>query len=473
MKRGEIELQLSATNGWWRSVDWADRDGDLRRARHARFAYEPAPLAGIAPPGLFMLLGPRRVGKSVEIKRAIAALLASGVHPHRIVHAACDGWRAGDLGLLERIAAELAPADDGPRYFFLDEVTAIAGDWVARMKWLRDNTALDGDCIVLSGSNARDLQAATRQLAGRRGTAASHRTLLPMGFGAFCRALGAQIPDVPVLHPSDLLLPEADEAIHSLRPFLADLVATWERFLHVGGMPRAVADWAAEREISEEFSDAVWDVIHGDALAGEEWAGLQSEQLLAGLAGSLTSLLNVDATSRDVGVHRDAIVRRLTRLQQAYLVWPCFRGQNGAPDLGAQAKRYFIDPLHARLAHIRTPARRSPDFTQLTEQQIGVALLARMEADRPGSFSAYASLLHERTRTGAEIDFVGPELRGLPWEGKYTEGAWKRASQTAFTAYGRCVLATRDVNERDGDRRAVAAPLLALLIDHRAAAMRR
>lgn len=430
-------------------------------------------LADVEPPGLYMLLGPRRVGKSVEIKRKIDRLVTAGVDPRRIFHAACDGWRAADLGLLEAVAQELAPPREGPRWFFIDEVTAIQDDWVSRLKWLRDNTALDGDCIVLSGSSSRELQRAAKQLAGRRGTGTSHRFLLPMGFGGFCRAIGLALPDVPTVRAADLLLPAADDALRELRPFVADVVAAWERYLLVGGMPRAVADWVSDRAVSAEFVTALWDVVHGDALASEEWTELQSEQLLAAIAASLTSFTNVERMARDIGAHRDTVARRLTRLQHSFLVWPCFRRGDGGPDLRAQAKRYFIDPLHAQLAHLRTPERHRPDLTQLTEQQLGVALLADLERERPGELSAFDGILHERTATGAEIDFVGPHLHGLPWEGKYTEGTWKRASQTAFAAYGRVVLATRDVIEREGDRRAVAAGLLALLIDHRAGAMRR
>lgn len=470
MKRGDIESQLSITNQWWRAAGatWTESDRDLRRVAEAPFSYQPDPLRDIEPPGLYMLLGPRRVGKSVEIKRKIDALLIAGVDRRRIIHAACDGWRDGDLGLLVSIAEELAPPADGPRYFFLDEVTGVSGDWVSRMKWLRDNTALDDDCVVLSGSNSADLQQATKMLAGRRGTGAPHRTLLPMGFGAFCRATGVELPEIEPIRAPDLLRPQADEAINDLRVYLGDLVTAWERFLQVGGFPRAVSEWVSEREISTDFLLAIWDVIHGDALASEEWGELQSEGLLDLLTRGLTSFFNVERATRELAVHRETITRRLLRLQHGYLVWPCYRMDNDQPNLKAQHKLYFIDPLHARLNRLlRSAERFAPDFTQLTEQQLGMALLAQHEREHPGSFSAFRSVMYQRTPTKKEIDFVGPWLEGLPYEGKYTEGAWLREAQTAAKAYeGRCVLATRNVVERDRDRRAVAAGLLALLLDH-------
>lgn len=71
--------------------------------------------------------------------------------------------------------------------------------------------------------------------------------------------------------------------------------------------------------------------------------------------------------------------------------------------------------------------------------------------------------------TRAEVDFTAGWLDGIPYEGKSTEGVWLRETQIATAAYGRCVLATRNVTERisDSERQlfAIPAPMLAVLID--------
>jgi predicted AAA+ superfamily ATPase len=472
VKRGELETQLAITNQWWRRAAWRDRDRDLRRVAEAPFVYKPDPLGAIEPPGLYMLLGPRRVGKSVEIKRKVAQLLDGGVAGRRIFHAACDGWRAGDLGMLLSVADEMARPDDGPRYFFLDEITGVSGDWVSQLKWLRDNTAMDADCIVVSGSSNAELENARKALAGRRGAALASRTLLPMGFTSFCHATGVDLPAVEPLRPQELLQPRADAAINDLRVYLNDLVVAWERYLRVGGMPRAVSDWVKDREISQEFVNAIWDVIHGDAMAGEDWGEMQTEILLDYLGRSTGSFLKIDRAARDVGAHHGTIRRRLARLQHSYIAWPCYRISNGQPEMKAANKLYFVDPLHAQLNHLRASGRPAPDFTQLTEQQLGLLLLAAHEHEWPGTFSQFRAVMYEITSTRREIDFVGPWLQDLPYEGKYTEGAWLREAQTAATAYsGRCVLATRNVVERRDDRRAVAAGILGLLLDNRTEAV--
>lgn len=196
MNEGQLTRMLAAGNPWWRSADWERDDRDLRRLAASPLDYEPAPLAGLEPGGLYVLRGPRRVGKSVELKREIGRLIGAGVEPRRIVHFACDELGRGDLQRLVRAGRDvLTRGVEGPRYWFLDEITSVLS-WPEAIKWLRDNTAFGDDCVVLTGSSARDLAAAQKQLAGRLGAAEhSDRLLLPMSFRSFCRALG--IDDVP------------------------------------------------------------------------------------------------------------------------------------------------------------------------------------------------------------------------------------------------------------------------------------
>lgn len=66
MKQGEVQQLLTLTNRWWRNPDgWAADDPDLREADEAPFACSPGVLDNLTPGGLYVLRGPRRVGKSV------------------------------------------------------------------------------------------------------------------------------------------------------------------------------------------------------------------------------------------------------------------------------------------------------------------------------------------------------------------------------------------------------------------------
>ena len=106
-----------------------------------------------------------------------------------------DGLRSRDLGLLIDAAGSLMP-EGVCRFWFFDEITGISDGWPERIKWLRDNdTGFRADTVVLTGSSAADLSAATKALAGRRGGALdSDRVLLPIGFRSFLRLVSTEAP---------------------------------------------------------------------------------------------------------------------------------------------------------------------------------------------------------------------------------------------------------------------------------------
>jgi hypothetical protein len=106
-------------------------------------------LADIAPPNLYTLRGPRRAGKSTLIKQTSARLIDDGVDPRRICYFAADALATHtDLINLFQAARLLFPdLADTPRFFLIDEVTAIP-EWQRGVKWLRDNTPVAYDCLV-------------------------------------------------------------------------------------------------------------------------------------------------------------------------------------------------------------------------------------------------------------------------------------------------------------------------------------
>lgn len=469
MKPGEIAEILRQTNSWWRKPQegWTREDPDLRTAAEARFFYEPRPLDGLIAGGLYILRGPRRVGKSVELKRSIANLLRRGVEPRRVIHAAVEGWRDADLGGLVRVGREQVTRGlEGPRYWFIDEITGVVGDWPNRIKWLRDNTALREDCVVLTGSSAERFDDAVKALAGRRGDAVdSDRTLLPMGFGAFCRAIGLDLPWPAALDASDLQRTDALECFMNLQAHLNDLVDAWESYLTIGGFPRAVDDYLRAGDVRPAFLEALWAVVYGDAILRQRFSATQTQGLLAALARNLASPLNVNGLAAELSAGRDAVAARLEELATGYLIWPCHLSDRGTPKLRAQSKRYFTDPLLARLAAARRPGAAAPDLTKLSEQQVGMALLRQATRQDPGSYPRFEHVLYYRTATRSEIDFVSGGRSAVPVESKYVDGPWRRDAQTLRAAFGRGIVATRSVLEVDDDVWAVPAPLVALSLE--------
>ncbi len=472
---GQLAQEVARTNPWWRDPSWAATDPDLNAARSTGLDYRPDCLSSLTAGSLYTLRGPRRVGKTVATKQAIEDLLASGVAPTAIVRVAVDGWQSRELRTITQNTSLPRKPPDQSRWWFIDEITSVSGQWQDTIKWLRDNDPDFGEAtVVLTGSNARNLTEAVGTLAGRRGSAVDvDRTLLPIGFRTFAELLDPTLRSVtPRLALSELRSEAARAAYDELIPWLDILVQTLEQYLLCGGFPEAVAGARVGQGVPQRLVDDLFDIVFRDAFADTQFSELQTTQLLARLAKGLTSPSNANSIAEDVDTSPDTVRRRIGDLRNAYLVWPCpqlGRVDRWAPRAGAQDKLYFVDPLIARLAHLRAPGNEAPDVTKLAENQIGVSLRRRLEHDHPGHWANHDKVLYWKTKTRNEIDFVSEALAGAAIEGKYTEGGgWAGETATVNAAAWAGILATRNVldTSADGDDAwAVPAAFVTYLID--------
>ena len=489
----DLRDTLARTAWWAEPRTWILRDLDLRRAREAPFEYSADVLDNLIPGGLYLLRGPRRVGKSVEVKKKIRQLIEGGEDPRRIIHIAADGLTAADLRRAADAAADLVPGD-GRRFWFIDEITAIPDGWPAAVKWLRDNDLRFGlDTVVLTGSSAANLTDAVKALAGRRGDALdSDRILLPMSFRDFVKVRSSGDPDNLANPPPDDFGPVAvaglaqatlADAVRALVPWMHRFVDEWELYLTVGGFPQAVAayetgDWWPPGGFSSGFSPdfdvggkgidralrrSLLDVIHGEAFGQARWSRTQTDAFVQRFARGLASPTNCHDIATDTGTSGNTVRRRIDSLRESFVVWPCYPERKLRPALRSQEKTYFTDPVYARLSPRTQP---SADFGPLSEQQLGMALVRSFARSDPGGYVDFDSVLYHRTKTGKEIDFVGPGFGDLAIESKYVDGdRWKRAARTMRASRWRGIMATRSALDlNDPEFMAVPAGLLVWLI---------
>lgn len=385
---------------------------------------------------------------------------------------AVDGWRSQDFRTLTQNAALPRVPEGQPRYWLVDEITALTGDWPAQVKWLRDNDGSFRDAtVVLTGSNASGLTEAAGALAGRRGTAGNlDRTLLPMGFRSFVQqVIGTdQAPSVSQVPLGGLRTVGARDAYADLLPWLHDLVVLWEQYLGYGGYPVAVAAARAGQPVPVSFVADLFNIIANDAFAHSRLASATEMALLARLWASLSSFANLSNIAEDVGVNRELVARHIGYLRDAYMLWECPQKDDRfwRPKERAQDKIYAVDPLVARLAHLRNQGRADIDLTALTEMQIGNAVRRRVVTDHPEYVTDHF-VFHERTPSRKEIDFVGERLGGVALEGKYTEGAWRSEAATVNASRWAGILVTRNVLDVDDTASAWAVPagILAYVLD--------
>jgi predicted AAA+ superfamily ATPase len=198
--------------------------------------------------------------------------------------------------------------------------------------------------------------------------------------------------------------------------------------------------------------------------------GFSERQLIITWGTFLNALRHAWGTFLNaVGVSQPTVTRHVNYLRDAYLLWRCPQlEKEWIPRDRAQEKLYPIDPLIARLPHLRHAARADIDPTVLAEAQIGTALRRAALRER-STWDSDSALFHVRTTTRKEIDCVAAEFSGAAVEGKYTDGgSWRSEAQTVDASSYRGILTTRsvlDVSATDGGAWAVPAALLAVLVD--------
>lgn len=469
MRASEIDAELVEANPWWRNPGgWEQQDVQLRAVRSSPLAYEPRPLDDLTPGGLYILRGPRRVGKSTALKQLVVERIRAGNPPRHILHVSVEGRSAQDVtDIVRRGTDQWLEGTPGERLWLLDEITGVHGDWPAAIKRLRDNhPSFAVDSVILTGSSSAGFDEARKLLAGRRSATRSDRVLFQMRFVEVAGALGAGLPPAPNLGPSDL----ADDAtvedvVSEYRPWVPVLIESWGRYLRVGGYPQAVAsamEPSTERE--PELREALWDVIHGDAFAGSDLTQTQTHAILRILTSSLTSLLSTHAVAQAAKIAAGTADRRLDALRRAFLAFPVHREQGLAPKPRAQSKWYFTDPGLARLAS-SFGAGAPPDQPALSEQQLALAILRALEQDSPGAAMRHDRLLHYRSSTRAEIDFVSPDFPATCVESRFVDRKWGRAFQT-IEASGRStgIVATRSGLQRHDGGWALPAGFVAFVL---------
>jgi predicted AAA+ superfamily ATPase len=417
---------------------------------------------------LYLLLGPRRAGKSVAMKREIVELLNSGTDPRAITFCPCENLTLQDLRRMVKIAVDLSGDYDGDRYWFFDEITYVR-DWVSTLKQLRDVTELRHGTVVATGSSAAQLRKAQGDLGGREGPDGGVRLLLPMGFRDFTREL---YPELAASLPQDVLALDdlqSDAATSYLRPlevYLDDAATAWERYLAIGGFPRAVADARSHVDVKDVTLRGLWNIFSGDVLRVGGMSDRDVKALVGKLVGGMGSPLNINNITQDLDIgSRNTVQDRVNRLCTSFYMWRASITHNGtSPVEGGQDKLYPIDPLVARLPSWRDKTIQPPDITQINEQQIGVSLVRVVgDGDLPAVLDEAALLVRRNPDSGAEIDFVGPSVP-IPVESKYVSQGWKPEKKGLEDVYGKGVIATRDILDMNEKIWAIPSCLLAWAI---------
>ncbi len=369
---------------WAQNPNWEGEDPHLRRRLQA--AYLRPSLELDLTPGIHVLIGPRRVGKTTQFKLWVREALKRGVDPQGILYLDAERFESWKelLQTLERYPLKQL------KLLLIDEVTA-AREWTRAFKVIADSGAIENVCVWLTGSNAFDLKNAGEKLPGRRGRGMIHRDLelLPISFREFHAAIQAKEPQL------------TDREV-------------FDRFCLWGGYPMAVSECLTRETPSVDLLQELLDVVLGETNRHHRSPRLSAsvaERLWLQLGGR--SSYHALARATDTGSH--PIVRQYIEILEGCYTLIQVERLNSKTRTGMlkkEKKFYFFDPLvmGALVSWVRTGAVQPNWLKEQWASQVTqghwIENIVATELRKQGKAMFYDE------QHGGEIDFVFPEIGG-------------------------------------------------------------
>jgi uncharacterized protein len=307
----EIDNRLREENPWWIVGGGIERDYEAfpRRAYLSPFTRM---IGSRGPQRAVLLLGPRRVGKTIMVFHTIDSLLRNGVSGRDILYVSLETptfFGQSLESLVRRFQKAFERPDGTPLYVFFDEIQYLK-DWEVHLKSLVDSYR--GVKFVATGSAAAALKHKSAESGAGRFT---EFVLPPLTFFEYLRFLGTE----------DSLISQDDESTDAARFKARDLHAlnvAFISYVNFGGYPEAVFSEAVRNNPRRYIkSDIIDKVLLRDLPSLYGIADVQElNSLFNTVAYNSAQEISVEDLSQSSGVSKPTIAKYLEYLEAAFLI---------------------------------------------------------------------------------------------------------------------------------------------------------
>lgn len=364
----EVRKRLGIDNPWWVEAQPPERMKSWKERLYLPLLFDLA--AQTTPNRAVVVMGPRRVGKTVMLLQTVYKLIESGVDPTAICYAAVDNpvytGRSLD-SLLALFMSEHAHPRSKRLYVMFDEIQYVP-DWERHLKSLVDT--YPDMRFVASGSAA----------------AALKRKSDESGAGRFTDFL---VP--PLTFLEFLLFRNLDPGLLGDKLMDEELLS----YLNYGGFPEATVDASVQHSMSQFVANDIIDkVLLRDIPSLYGIADPQElKRFFSFVAYNTGQEVNVDGLAQETGVTKNTLRKYLEYLEAAFLIRILHRVD-------------FSDKLFSRHSRFKI---------YLTNPSIRVALYGEPSAEATGPLveTAVACQLLNSQRPNYRFNYVRSSGGGL------------------------------------------------------------
>lgn len=307
ISKKEIITRLHFDNLWWDSGAVETRYTEYPR----RFYFEPfyKLIKESTINRAAVLMGPRRVGKTVMVYHSVDRLLSEGVSPKNILYVSLETPIYTGLSL-EKIVnifqEEFSHKRDDPLYIIFDEIQYLA-NWEVHLKSLVDS--YPDYKYIATGSAAAALKLKSRESGAGRFT---EFLLPPLTFAEY----------LFFIHRVDELIETEEEGGWHSTKDIHKLNEEFINYLNYGGYPEAVFSKLIQGDSSRYIkSDIIDKVLLRDLPSLYGINDVQElNKLFNAIAYNTGNEITLESLSKSSGVSKNTIKKYMEYLEAAFLI---------------------------------------------------------------------------------------------------------------------------------------------------------
>jgi len=383
----DIKARLTFDNPWWDT----GAQGKIAHETTPRRKYFPSFFQIVVDTSVkraIVLMGPRRVGKTVMVYHSVRKLLNEGVAANQILYVSLETPLYTGLSL-EKILGYFQEMFSHNRetklFLFFDEIQYLR-DWEIHLKSLVDS--YPEYRFIATGSAAAALRRkSTESGAGRF----SDYILPPLTFAEYLAFIGKEDTLIEVTDTGD------SGPVYVAKS-IKDLNEEFINYLNYGGYPEAIFSETIQRNPGQYIkSDIIDKVLLRDLPSLYGINDIQElNRLFTTLAYNTGAEINLEGLSQSSGVAKNTIRRYLEYLEAAFLIRRVER-------IDQNAKR-FKRATHFKV-YLANPSMRAALFGQLDATSEAMGALTETAIYSQWQHSKTTNLYYARWNTG-EVDIV-------------------------------------------------------------------